>query len=536
MTGLTTKEIKATMKETRAQIATLVKGLEPLFKALKLSLDNLNAMLKAYNSAKAAVDKKANPKTTAKLESAKDSLTAAYNTYSTDLSALLATESVVLEKYTTLIDAADALGARDKAKAEAERDAFVDAFDPRLAKLKAGVKGDIPEFLTEAPAPAAEHVEEKPEETVEEKPEEPVAEPVRPTASATVTSVNVAPVTIDISSYVERAISATMDRLAAGMEKKIDAYLASLEIPAPVIPAPVVTPAETVAPAPAATAPAATADAVDPARAEAFITTAKANNELINHLCEEQTHIYEKLRTTITDVQNLIEGMTDLSAAYLILADRERETIEVQKQVNDMQRHIAREQQGVQVNQKLISEEQIAISAEQAVILDRQKGIAEKQASLAESQKAMEETQKALLETHMALEEAMRAVMLAQKEIIATQQAIINGNAKNQDATKTLIEKQAEITAMQKDALAAHKQLLREQKAHNEKVAPKTPKAKKPAEESPAEAAPVEAAPAPVEEPVAEETVTSPDGAVVSEKAASAPDVSSLSAEDEVRD
>ena len=126
--------------------------------------------------------------------------------------------------------------------------------------------------------------------------------------------------------------------------------------------------------------------------------------------------------------------------------------------------------------------------------------------------------------------------MLAQKEIIATQQAIINGNAKNQEATKTLIEKQAEITAMQKDALAAHKQLLREQKAHNEKVAPKTPKAKKPAEESPAEAAPVEAAPAPVEEPVAEETVTSPDGAVVSEKAASAPDVSSLSAEDEVRD
>ena len=162
MTGLTTKEIKATMKETRAQIATLVKGLEPLFKALKLSLDNLNAMLKAYNSAKAAFDKKANPKTTAKLESAKDSLTAAYNTYSTDLSALLATESVVLEKYTTLIDAADALGARDKAKAEAERDAFVDAFDPRLAKLKAGVKGDIPEFLTEAPAPAAEPVEEKP--------------------------------------------------------------------------------------------------------------------------------------------------------------------------------------------------------------------------------------------------------------------------------------------------------------------------------------------------------------------------------------
>ncbi|MBR5448349.1 MAG: hypothetical protein IKV43_00030, partial [Clostridia bacterium] len=90
------------------------------------------------------------------------------------------------------------------------------------------------------------------------------------------------------------------------------------------------------------------------------------------------------------------------------------------------------------------------------------------------------------------------------------------------------------ITAMQRDALAAHKQLLRDQKAHNEKVAPKTPKAKKTAEPAPvADEAP--ASDAPVTEPVAEEAVTSPDAALVAEKTATAPDASTLSAEDEVR-
>ena len=83
---------------------------------------------------------------------------------------------------------------------------------------------------------------------------------------------------------------------------------------------------------------------------------------------------------------------------------------------------------------------------------------------------------------------------------------------------------------MQRDALAAHKQLLRDQKAHNEKVAPKTPKAKRPADDT------VPAADTPAEEPATEETVISPDGAVVTEKAAAAPDVSTLSAEDEVMD
>ncbi len=527
MTGLTKKELSRSLKELRADIYKLVKELDVLLKPHKTSCDFLRTALKEYNAAKAAFEKKDTPKTSARLEKATTELKTAYGTYLDSLKALNDHNYAIILKYTRLAEVAEAVSDREASKVRSELDTYKEEYEVRVSKVERGVADNLPDVLT-APAKTEEpdategadekaaEVAETEEESSDEKPAEPVSEPtptpVRPSASATVASVNVAPVTIDISAYVERAISATMERLSVGMERRIDAYLASLVIPAPELPAAPAAPTVT----PVATAP--EGGAVDSSAMDAVATTARANNELMTHLLEEQTHIYEKLRTMITNVQGLVDGMTDLSAAYLSLAEKERDAIEIQKQVNDMQRHIAREQQGVQVNQKMISEEQIAISAEQTLLADRQKATMDRQASLLEGQKAMEETQKALVETHVALEEAMRAVMQAQKDIIATQQAIINGNAKNVDAQRAIIEKQAEITAAQKEALAAHKQLLREQKAHNDKLAAKPAKPKKPAPTDP------------------DEPPTAVEGPVVTEKAAPAPDASLLSADEEFRD
>ena len=520
MTGLTKKELSRSLKELRADISTLIKGLDPIFKQHKTSCELLRAALKEYNAAKAAFEKKNSTKNANRLEKATTELKTAYGTYLDSAKALSDQNDKIILNYTKLIEIAEAVSDREEIKAIDEREAYKSEYEIRLEKLERGTTDALPDVLapekTDEPTTEEAETSKKTEaaatdDAVSDEPETTTAPtPVRPAAGATVASVNVAPVTIDISAYVERAISATMDRLSAGMERKIDAYLASLEIPTPEIPA------APVAPVPTPVAP--TAEGVDATEVEALATTVRANNELMSHLIEEQTHIYEKLRTMITNVQGTVDNMTELSAAYLALAEKERDAIEIQKQVNDMQRHTAREQQGVQVNQKMISEEQIAISAEQALLADRQKATMDKQASLLESQKAMEETQKALLEAHLALEEAMKSVMQSQKEIIATQQAIINGNAKNIDAQKSVIAKQAEVTAAQKEALAAHKQLLKEQKALNEKLTGKTAKPKKATNSDPDEP-PVAAAPA-----------------VTDGETADAPDITALSADDEFRD
>ena len=512
MTALTKKEIAREIKDIRADIASLVKGIDPLLKPHKISSDLLRAAIKEYNSAKSAMEKKDSAKAASRLEKATTELFAAYGTYLDTATALNDHNNNVLLKYTRLFELSEAVSDREVAKAKRECDTYKEEYEIRLSKVERGVSENLPAVLTEAPD--ASEVAEGSTDSAFDTPmteeaapaTEPAPAPIRPVAGATVASVNVAPVTIDISTYVERAISATMERLSVGMEKRITAYVDSLVIPAP-------------APVAISTTPVTPADvAADTAATDAFMATTRANNELMTHLLEEQTHIYEKLRTMISNVQGLVDGMTDLSAAYLSLAEKEREAIEIQKQVNDMQRHTAREQQGVKVNQKMIAEEQIAISAEQSLLADRQKATMDRQSTLLESQRSMEETQKALVETHHALEEAMRAVMQAQKEIIATQQSIINGNAKNVDAQKLLMEKQAEITALQKEALAAQRQLQKEQKAHNEKLLGKSPRPKKPADTD------------------SDEPPVLVDGPVVTEKAAPATDVSSLSADDEFRD
>ena len=457
MTGLTKKEIARTIKDLRGDISTLIKDLDPLFKDHKTSCDLLRASVKEYNTAKATIEKKDNSKNAQKLESRKEELKGAYGTYLDSLAALTNCNKEILEKYDQLIKNSDSVSEREQAKATAERESFKSEYDLRLEKAERGVVSEVPDFILamKSTTPALPEASEKPSDAKIE-----TAAPSRPVPGTATPSVSVAPVSIDITAYVERAISAAMERLSVGMEKRIDAYVSSFVLPTPTA---------------TATATLTTGDS----STDALTATTRANNELMTHLLEEQTHIYEKLRTMITNVQGLVDGMTDLSAAYMSLSEKEKEAIETQKRVNDMQRHVAREQQGVQVNQKLIAEEQIAISAEQSLLGDRQKVTLERQATLLESQKAMEESQKALLETHHALEEAMRSVMQAQKDIIATQQAIISGNAKNIDTQKAIMEKQSEIAAAQKEALAAQKQLLREQKTINEKLPTAPTKAKK---------------------------------------------------------
>ena len=505
------KELLSTAANIRAKIRALAKERDALIPGYKKACAPMKTAIKDYKGALGAYNKKSTPKNEAKLNKATDTLWAEYQNYSAVYGEIVSIFDDVMAGYERLIEVCESISSRELAKAEKERKNFISAHEKAMKKASGNIV--LPDILspTESEDVFAQGFVDDEYITEEPAPEEqpaPVSEPRVATApTAGVTSVSVAPVTIDITPYVERAITATMEKLVAGMERRIESYINGLEIPAPTVQAaPVAIPG---------------AEGISPELTEGVATTAKANNELLSHLLDEEKHIFDKLRSMCESSQELVGGITGISAKYLELAELQRQATEYQKQITDMQRHTMREQQGVQVNQKLVNQEQIEISSEQTLVQERQKAVTEKQRSISESQKAIEETQRAVIETQAALEEAMKAVMQAQKEIIATQQQIIAGNAKNQEAQKLMLEKQGEITAAQKEALAAQRQLSREQKAVTDKA--KAAKDGKPQEKKPA-AAPVN------NEPDIAERV---EGPVVTAKDAPAPDVSALSLQDE---
>jgi hypothetical protein len=430
----------------------------------KALLEALKKTVAAYRAAKVALDnadKKLNKN--AKTQ-AKENLKAAYAEASEKFGEAkaafvqsLADINANLEKLGTEYASLAAVTPKEKEikKQNEELEKFKASVSSAIAKATNGVTLDSDNGET-----AAEEIEEEAvaeEEALVEEEDE--AEEIAPTpapvqtrvinSTASVASVNVAPVTIDVTPIVERAIAATIQKLSVGMERKIAEYISGLNIPK----------------APA------TAAVVNCGDVNDAVKNAGANVELGKQVLEEEKYIFDKLTAMCEQLKGLLVGIADMSAAYMEIAAKQKEISELQKQTNDMQRHTMREQQGVQVNQRLVNKDQVELVAEQTLLVENQKAAIEKQQVVTEAQNSLAETQKAVIETQGALETAMKTVMQSQKDIIVTQQTIIAGNAKNSEAQKALIARQEEITLAQKEAATAQKQALKEQKAILERQA-----------------------------------------------------------------
>lgn len=363
---LTKKELTRAAKDSRAKIGELCKELDTEMKPMRGVCADLSEAREKYASAKAAYERKSNDKNTQKLARAKEALGTAWTLYSDTYDKIDARYKAVLLEYDRLIEIAESLGDKELSKARGEREIFITTFDTRLAKARGDALVDLPSFLaTSAPvapiAPSAPTA--APTESITPAPTAPA-----PSATATVASVGIAPVTIDISAYVERAISATMDRLTVAMERKIDEYIAGLEIPAPVIPAPVVMPAvapstepaPTVDPAPVAPvsepAPVEIPAGIDPALADELAAAVKANNEMLRHLIDEQNHVYEKLRGMISSVEKLVGNISDLGATYADL-------IAAHSALEDIMKSVMKAQKDALAAEEAILREQTEITA-----------------------------------------------------------------------------------------------------------------------------------------------------------------------------
>ena len=294
--------------------------------------------------------------------------------------------------------------------------------------------------------------EQKPEAQtpVEQKPVD--SPPRKFDTEAGITRVNVAPVTLDIAPIVERAVNAAIARLNMGMEKKIDEYVANLQLPAPTV-LPVAAPAK---------------PAEEQAQPSPLLSN--ANLALVSQLSEEENSIHQQLKSLCSSVGELIEQLTELTTVYYNLSQKQKELADLQRTTNDMQRTTMREQQGIQVNQRVIAQDQASLTEEQAVISEKQKANLEKQKFLIAEQENIVSSQQSLTETQSALQEAVKAVAQTQKEILQAQSSIIQANNKNLENGKAIVEKQNEVAELQKQSLAKQRQLLKDQKSFGERL------------------------------------------------------------------
>ena len=246
----------------------------------------------------------------------------------------------------------------------------------------------------------------------------------------------IAPVSIDVSPMIEKAIEATMEKFALAFDKKLENFMAEHEVNLPV------------------------------GGAKSGATYGSGEIAALEGLIlDDEQALIDKLTAMIENLKVLANGMAELSAVCAELFDRQNNVNEMQKQTNDMQRQTLRDQKGIQVGQRVIAQDQVAVAQDQVALQEQQKAVADNQKALSEAQQAMEETQRLVAENQATIEEAMKNAMQVQKDMITAQQNIIAGNAKNVDAQNDLVEKQNATLALQKEALVAQRQMLRDQKA-----------------------------------------------------------------------
>ena len=465
------------VKEERARLTRLVKDskarIEEELKRYRSAINNLKTAAREYDSIYTKFVAKPNPKMKEKLDAATEKLTLAYSIRN-QLSERIATLLEIISRST--VSLIGILGAESgQGKAETKNlEKYSTSITKRISDIEGSVINSLPDILTkkEEAAPAAA------EELYDEELAEDRVDAPQSSAGATATSVKVAPVNIDVTPMIERAISAAMAQLSDGLNARIDAYIAGVNIPTP-----------TAVPVVAA-----------PADADGNIAALEA------HILEGEAELYEKLKTMCVTLDELIAGVAETSATYLTLMQKLREISDLQKQVNEMQRQTARDQQGIGVSQRLIADTQLEVVTQQKLVGDKQTELQELASKITESQSATLAAEQAIVASQTEIETAMKAILDREKRIIQTQETIADAATKVETTQRTIQEKQAELVAAQRETMTQQRQLQREQRSVSERQAAtestKAPKRtrKKAATETPE--ASVDAAAPTAEEPV----------------------------------
>lgn len=345
MPTVTHKMLADKKVEFRTHLVAYKKKIEAGMPKFKTSCDVLVAKVKDYNAKQKEFDKTCNSRNGDRLDKAIEAAKIAYTGYSDNRASLILIHNTVIDEYDKLVEMAEATSSIEGDKTRAEREAYVKYFTDLLAKNSKSLEQiTIPAFLLPEEKKNEEPDKNEDGETAEEpaktEPATTLDEPAAP-KSASVTSVNIAPITLDVTKIVERAITAAMEKLRVGMEKKIEEYIASLAIPTPP-----------------------TASTLGNSGADLG-----AGADALNTVAAYEEQIAKKIADICTTLKGIVDGLVAISATTSELGEKQQQLAALQKQINEMQRQAVRDQQGVSVNQRLISEELSSVVRETTDLL-----------------------------------------------------------------------------------------------------------------------------------------------------------------------
>lgn len=421
-------------REVRARLQRKINDtrscIETELRRYKMSLDQLRNAIKKYNNAAALYAKKPVDQNEYNLLAATDELRSANGTS-------IALRQRVVSMLDTVTESAAGIAEIIGAETRQGQD-FVKSYanyragiERRITALEGNIDTLRPEVLNEAP--------EGEITTGSDEAEEEITYTAPGTAPrAAVTSVNVAPINIDVTPIVERAISAAIDQLSTTLEAKIADYVEKLNIPAPTV-----TPAA--------------APVVFPVATPVAQGGATALGELEGAILEDEKALYEQLKTMYEGIGTMVDGVVEIVATYKTLTAKLREVADMQKQVNELQRVTMRDQQGIQANQKVINNDQLELNASQRLLSEQQAKVSETVRSLGEAQDAALVLETNMLEKQANINSAIEAIVAKQDSITVTAQKL----AVTQDS---IVAKQTAIAESQKETQELQKKLQKEQK------------------------------------------------------------------------
>ena len=245
-----------------------------------------------------------------------------------------------------------------------------------------------------------------------------------------VPSFNIAPISIDVNS----AVNAAVESFSKMFEERIAEYLSTYEVKKPV-----------------------------------SRDISEGESMAFDKLIEDENFALDKLSDLLEKIGGLLSGISELTSSYAALEEKTHALADSMKSVNDTQRTLARELQGIQATQKVISGDQLKLAEEQAVVVEEQKVTLAHQTELKEAGNAVSQVADALLEDMGRGLDSFKSAVANQTEILASFGEFAATSGKILEVQKNLEERQAELVEMQREALLAHKRLVRSQKAVNER-------------------------------------------------------------------
>ncbi len=405
-----------------------IESMESTFKGLlreyAAACEELRTSQLKYNKADLSYMKKESSKNLAAKDTASELLSMSRAGYERTRKALFEARAEIIAKYDTLLVAASDHSDRLWSKSDAQREKFIASSEEKIAKADGGMGAMLQTPKEERVDPVSENSGQlmpKQKDSYEEgalldtdflvkdkKEEYPTPQKRQEQGSMNafgMTSVNIAPISIDVSSIVREAVNATVEKLKAGLDRKIAEYVDSVILPERT---PVPAEAPTPAPVPAVRL-------EDRERLLAVEMEEERAFAQLRALCDSLSDLNQRLALMSEAVNSLAEAQAKLTALQDKCAEEQRQVALAQSETGEVQKTLADSLSGVLEAQRRTAELQSAVEQRQKEMVAQGEDTLERQRAIGESQKAVALEQKKLAEEQKRTVRLQQGIRISQR-------------------------------------------------------------------------------------------------------------------------